>query len=215
MTAKLKVLFTLVLSGLLLAVLPVTWLYGADDDHAHSSDRDNMVSASVQFMLVHVEHETLERLMEESNTQTLDSIPLEKLGQCVRDKDGAQIVSQTRLSVVSLLGYPAEMNVVENAHRKAKTSEDGNAQRADRETKVSVKVEIERCDGNKLAARFVYDRSVSLEEYVMGEEAEEEEGIEQKFNISSGIVLQAGQMRIAGANLNEDMASVLIMKADF
>jgi len=212
MTTKLKALFALVLSGLLLGMLPVTWLYGADNDHAHSSNQDDMVSTAIQFMLVHIEHDTLERLMDESNTQTLDSIPLDKLGQCVRAKDGAHIVSQTRLAVVS--GYEAKMSLIENEHRDAKTPDKGNVEQAHRKIEVSVMIKIEHLGGNKLAARFVYDRSVEVEEYVMGEEAEEEEGIEQKLSLSSGILLQAGQLQIAAANLNEDMAVVLLIKAD-
>jgi hypothetical protein len=212
MTAKLKVLLTLVLCGLILGVLPVTSLYAADDHHAHSSDQDSMVSASIQFMLVHIEQDTLERLMEESKTQTLDSIPLEKIGECIRAKDGAQIVSQTRLAVVS--GYEAKMTLIETDHREAKTRDQQNVEQAHRETEVSIMIKVEHRDGNKLAARFVYDRSVSSEEYVMGEEAEEEEAIEQKFDLSSGILLQAGQMHIAGASLNQDRAAVLLIKAD-
>ena len=205
-------MLALVLSGLLLGMLPVTWLYGADNDHAHSSNQEEMVSAAIQFMLVHIERDTLERLMDESNTQTLDSIPLDKLGQCVRAKDGAHIVSQTRLTVVS--GYEAKMTIIENGHREAKTPDEGNAEQARRETGVSVAIKIELRDKNKLAARFTYDRSVDVEEYVMGEEAEEEEGMKQKFSLSSGILLQAGQLHIAGANRNEDMAAVLLIKAD-
>ncbi len=60
---------------------------------------------------------------------------------------------------------------------------------------------MEHLDANRLAARFVYDRSVALEECVMGEKSEEEEGIDQKFDITTGIVLQAGQMHITGASL--------------
>ena len=48
----------------------------------------------------------------------------------------------------------------------------------------------------------------------MGENEEDEESIEQEFELSSSINLHSGQAAIAGANLDEDMAALLIMKAD-
>jgi len=212
MAMKMRALSILVLCGLLLGSYPVTWLYGADDDQGHFSDRDNLMSASIQFILVQIERERLDQLMDELNVETLDLIPLEKIGQCVRDKDGAQIVSQTRLAVVS--GHEAKMTVIENDHREAKNSEEENVEQSHRDTEVSVAIKVEHRDGNKLATRFVYDRSVDVEESFMGETAEEEEGIEQRFSLSSGIVLQAGQMHVAGVHLNEDMATLLLIKAE-
>lgn len=213
MTVKLRILFVLVLSGLLLGALPVTWLYGADDDHAHSSDQDDRVSASVQFILVHVERDKMEQLMDESNVQTLESIPLEKIGQCIRTKDGARIASQTRLTVVS--GFEAKITVVENGEHEKKKADQDNVDQAEREADVTIALEVERIDAHRLAARFAYDRSVLAEEYVMNGNAEEREAMEQRFSLSSGVVIQAGQAHVAGASLNEDMAVVLLIKADF
>jgi len=212
MDTKLKALFILVLSGLLLGILPVTWLYSADDNQPHSSNQDNIASASIQFILIYIESETLEELMDESNVLTLDSIPLEKLGQRINAEDGAEIVSQTKLTVIN--GYEAEMTVVENEKRKAKNPEEGKGERAQREAEMSVWIAAEIHDENQLAARFKYKRSVAEETSSMGKNKEEEEGKEQKFELSSSIVLHTGQAGIAGANLNEDMAALLIMKAD-
>ncbi len=212
MDTKLKALFILVLSVLLLGILPVTWLYSADDNQPHSSNQDNIASASIQFILVYIESETLEELMDESNVLTLDSIPLEKLGQRINAEDGAEIVSQTKLTVIN--GYEAEMTVVENEKRKAKNPDEGNGEKAQREAEMSVWIEAEIHDENQLAARFKYKRSVAEETSSMGKNKEEEEGKEQKFELSSSIVLHTGQAGIAGANLNEDMAALLIMKAD-
>jgi len=38
--------------------------------------------------------------------------------------------------------------------------------------------------------------------------------MEQTFSLSSGIVLQAKRMQIAGVNLHEGTAAVLMIKAD-
>ncbi|MCP4450045.1 MAG: hypothetical protein GY809_01175 [Planctomycetes bacterium] len=212
MTAKLKVIFMLALSGLLLGALPVTWLYGANDEQADPSHQDEMASVSVQFMLVQIERDTLERLMNEANTPTLDSIPLERIGRCVREKDGAEIVSQTRLAVVS--GFEAKMIVADNEHNLAKHPPEEDSENAHRETEVSIVMKIERRDGHRLAARFAYDRTVTMEAYVQDPKEEQEEGIERKFSLSSGIVLHAGRMHLVGASLSEDMATLLLMKAE-
>ncbi len=212
MDTKLKALFILVLLGLLLGISPVTRLYSADDNQTKSSNQDNLAHASIQFILVYIESETLEELMDESNVLTLDSIPLEKIGQRINAEDGAKIVSQTKLTVIN--GYEAEMTVVENEKRKAKNPDEGNGEQVQREAEIIVKIEAEIHDENQLVAYFAYKRSVVEVAYSVGENEEEEEGTEQKFELSSSIVLHTGQAGIAGANLNEDMAALLIMKAD-
>ncbi len=214
MGTKLKALFILVLFGLLLGISPVTRLYSANDNHTHSSNQHNIANASIQFILVYIESETLEELMDESNVLTLDSIPLEKIGLRIKAENGAEIVSQTKLTVI--VGYEAEMTVVENEKRKAKNPDEGNGEQAQREAEMSVWITAEIHDENQLLVRFTYKRNVVEDVYSMGnnEEEEEEESIEQKFELSSSILLHSGQAGIAGANLNEDMAALLIMKAD-
>lgn len=212
MGKKLKALFILVLSGLLLGISPVTRLYSANENHNHSSDQDNIANASIQFILVYIESETLEELMDESSVPTLDSIPLEKIGRLINSEDGAEIVSQTKLTVIN--GYEAEMTVVENEKRKAKNPDEGNGVQAESEAEIFVRIEAEIHDENRLVAYFAYRRSVVEEAYSMGENEEEEESVEQEFELSSSIVLHAGQAGIAGANLNKDMAALLFMKAE-
>jgi hypothetical protein len=212
MNGKLKTLLLLVLSGLLLGISPGTRLYSADDEPAGSRHHDHIESAAVQFMLVHIEREILEEITEESNALTLDSISLEKIGQCIHDEEGAEIISQTKLMVLN--GHEAEITVIENERHKAKNPEEGDGEQEQREVEVSIRIEPEIHDGNTLAAAFVYKRSVVEEGFFSGEEAEEEEGNEQKFEVSSGVVLHTGQACIAGANLNEGIAKLLIIKVD-
>jgi len=211
MKGKLKTLILLGLSGLLLGISPGTRLYSADDDPAGPSGPDHIESASVQFILVRIERETLQEHMDDSDVPVLDAISLEIIGRCMQEEGGAEIISQTKLTAVS--GIEAEMAVVEHEKRKAKNEEETGEQ-AQREAEVSVWLEAEILEGNKLAARFTYKRNMSEEGFFSGDEAEEEESIEQKFEISSGIVLQAGQACIAGANLDEGIAKLLIIKAD-
>ncbi|MFC1636792.1 hypothetical protein ACFL5Z_18350 [Planctomycetota bacterium] len=212
MNGKLKTLLLLVLSGLLLGISPGTRLYSANDEPAGPHHHGHIESAAVQFLLVHVEREMLEEHLDESNILTLDSISLETIDECIHAEDGAEIISQMKLTVVNEV--EAEMTIVENEKRKAKNSDEENNEQDQREAEVFVWLEPEILDGNKLAAQFTYKRSVAEEGFFAGEEAEEEEGIEHKFEISSGIVLQAGQACIVGANLNEGMAKLLIMKTD-
>lgn len=211
MNTKLKVLFILVLSGLLLGISPVTRLYSADDNQTNSSNQDNIANASIQFILVYIESETLEKLMDESNVLTLESIPLEKIGQRINAENGIEIVSQAKITVRD--DYEAEMTVVENEKRKAKNPDEENGEQVQREAEILVRIEADIRDENQLVAYFAYKRNVVEEAYSMGEN-EEEESIEQKFELSSSINLHMGQAAVAGANLNEDMAALLIMKAD-
>jgi len=211
MNRKLKVSLIVVLSGLLLGVLPLTWLYGADEHHAKPSDYAHSANVSIQFVLVHIERERLEELMGELEVQTMDSIPLEQIGQCVRAKDGAEIVSQTIITTVA--GYEAGITLLENGNHRAKTPDTGSVVEGQRETKLSIKAKVELSDNHGLAVRFSYDRSIFEEALNMEAKGEEEEGVKQQFNLSSGMMLQPGKMHVAGANLNEDGAAVLMMKA--
>jgi len=212
MNRRLKALLLLALCGILLGLSPGTRLYSADDGSADSYDDNDIEGASIQFILVHVEREILEELMDESNVVTLDSIPLERIGQSILAEDGAAIVSQTKLTVID--EHEAEMTVTENERRKTKNADEAMGEKSQREAEVFVLIEPEIHDGKTLIAEFTYKRSVVEEGFHTGEEMEEEEGIEQKFEISSGVVLHAGQACIAGANLNGDMATLLIVKAD-
>ena len=99
-TNRLKVLLFVVLSGVLLGPGSETRLYGADDEPAELSEHDRIENASVQFILVRVERETLEEHAGESSVLTLDSISLKTIGQCIHDEEGADIISQTKLTIV-------------------------------------------------------------------------------------------------------------------
>jgi hypothetical protein len=212
MKGKRKTLLLLVLSGLLLGISPGTRLYSADDEPECSSNHDHATSVSIQFLLVHVEREMLKEHIDDVGVLTIDSISLETLGQCIHAEEGAEIVSQTKLTVAD--GIEAEMTVVEHERRKAKNGEEEVGEQNQREAEVAVWLEARILEGNRLAARFTYKRNVVEEGFYASDEAEEEEGSDQKFEISSGIVLHAGQACIAGANMNEEIATFLIVKAD-
>lgn len=212
MVAKVKTVSILALTGLLFGVLPVTWLYAADSDRGHSSGEDTITNTSIQFVLVQFDRERLEQLMAESKTLTLESIPMAKIGQCVRDKDGADIISQTRLTVVS--GYEAEMNTVENSNHQAKNPDKPTDEQVQREIEVSINIKVDRREGNRLAARLAYKRNVVEKSRHQQAKAEEEEEVEQRFDVSTGIVLRAGKMQLAGIQMNDDLATLLLMKAE-
>ena len=212
MNGKLKPLLLLVLSGLLLGISPGTRLYSADDEPAGLHHHDHIESAAVQFLLVHIDREMLEEQMDDSNVLTLDAISMEIIGRCIHSEEGAEIISQTKLTVVN--GREAEMTVIEHERRKTKDRKEEMGEQGQREAEVSVWLEAKMLDENRLAARFTYKRNVAEEGSFASEEAEEEEGNERKFELSSGIVLHVGQACIAGANLNEGIATLLIMKAD-
>ena len=212
MSGRIRVLLFVVLSGLLLCISPGARLSNADDEPVRPAARDAMESATIQFLLVQIERDTLEENAGESNVLTLDSISLEAVGRCIHDEEGADIVSQIKLTVAG--GHEAEMTFVENERRKEKNADEGHGEQGLREAEVFVWIKAGFHDGDRLAARFTYRRSVVEEGSYSGQKAEEAEGIEQKFEISSGIVLHAGRACIAGANMTEEIATFLIVKAD-
>jgi hypothetical protein len=212
MKEKLNVLFLVVLCGLLLGISPQTRLVYADDEPASTSHHDHIACGTIQFLLVHIERETLEEHMDESNVPILDAISIEQIGECIRHEDGAKIVSQTKLTFVE--GIEAEMTFVESERRKAKNGEEEVGEEGQQEAEVSVWLKAEIHEGDTLAAQFTYKRRVEEETHFAESESEKAEGGEQKFEISSGIVLRVEQACIAGANMNEDVATLLIMKAD-
>ena len=214
MNGKLKTLLLLVLSGLLLGISPGTRLYSADGEPADPHHHHQTTSASVQFILVHMERETLEEHMDKPNGPLLDAISLETIGRCIHDEEGAEIISQTKLTVVN--DIEAEMTAVENEKLKAKNAGEENDEQNHRKAEVFVWIKADIHDGNRLAARFNYKRKIVEEAFYASEEAVEveEEGVEQKFDISSAIVLRSGQACLVGANLNKGMVTLLIMKAD-
>ncbi|MBN2316681.1 MAG: hypothetical protein JXM79_22325 [Sedimentisphaerales bacterium] len=77
---------------------------------------------------------------------------------------------------------------------------------------VRIKTKIQ--NNEELFADFAYKRSLMEEGFYSGEKAEEEEGVEQKFEISSAIVLNSGQACIAGGTMEDHLARLLIVKAD-
>ena len=107
-----------------------------------------------------------------------------------------------------------ELTVIENERRKAKNAVDDVGEQSQRQAEVFVWIEAQIYDGDTLAVRFTYKRSVAEEGFNSADQFDEEEGREHKFEISSGIVLHAGQGCIAGANLNEGLVQLLIAKAD-
>lgn len=214
MKGKLKALLLLGLCGLLFGISPGTRLYSADDDHEHSDHHhhDHIKSASVQFILVRIELEAIREHMEGSDVPVLDSISLEAIGECIQEEDGAEIISQTKLSVLS--GHESEMTTIENERRNEKNALDDVNEQAQREVEMFVWIETEILDEDTLAARFEYKRVVVEEGSHTIEQLEEEEGVEQKFEIGSGIVLRDGKACIVGGHLAGEMATLLIMKAD-
>ena len=212
MNKKLNALFVLVLSGLLLGIAPQTRLVRANDEPDDARSRDHIASATIQFLLVHVERDMLDEHMDESDVPILDAISLEEIGRCIRAGEGAEIISQTKLTILD--GHEAEMTVVENERRKEKNGDEEIGEEGQREAEVSVWIGPKRLDGDTLIAEFVYKRTVVEENHFVEQETEEEEGTEQKFEIASGIVLGTGQACIAGANMNEDVAALVIIKAD-
>ena len=48
----------------------------------------------------------------------------------------------------------------------------------------------------------------------MQDNVEKEEGAEQTFDLSSGIVLRTGQVQAAGVQLGDDLASLLLIRAE-
>ena len=207
------------LKGLIIAISVIMLIYFVPSantlvaEHAENEDQEQFAGAtiSVEASLVTVELEVLEEITGQLNIKTLNSISLDKIMQCIREDEGGEVISIVKLAVAN--ESAAEMNTEENAEEKRKIPDEDRGEREERESHVSFRVIPKIIDMNRIAVSFDFKQLASEGALSSESEAEEQEGIVTKFEVSSELVLRPGQPRIVGAT-KKDEAIFLIMGVD-
>lgn len=165
---------------------------------------------SVEASLVAVDFEVLEEIIDKADINSLNSIPLEKIKQCVRG-DGGELVSNVKLAVRNETS--GEMSREDSSVTKKKVSNEDVSEREQRESHVSFRAVPSIIDTTRIAVSFNFKQIESEGTEFSKSEGEEQEEQNIVFEISSEVVLRPGQPRIVGA-ARKNEAMFLIMGVD-
>ncbi len=187
MAKKLKGLIAIVSVGMLIYLVSSANTSVAEDAEIDAQERFAGATISVEASVVIVELEALEEIAGESDTQTLNSIPLDKIMRCIREDEGGEMVSAVKLTVGNK--SVAEMNTEENEEEKRKHSEDEAGERKNSETYISFRVTPCIIDVDKIAVSFDFKQIASESTLFSERKAEEQQDRVTKFEVSSELVL--------------------------
>ncbi len=211
MTRKLKGLIAIVSVGMLIYFVSSANISVAEDAEIDVQEQFTGATISVEASLVTVELEALEEITDQLDITTLNSIPLDKIMQCIREDEGGEVISIVKLAVGN--ESVAEMNTEENVEEIRKISDEESGARNKRENHVSFRVNPKIIDMNRIAVSFDFKQIASESALISESEVEEQEEIVTKFEVSSEVVLRPGQPRIVGATKNDEVI-FLIMGVD-
>ncbi|MHC4534185.1 MAG: hypothetical protein ACYS6K_09545 [Planctomycetota bacterium] len=210
MTKKLKDLIGIVSVVMLIYFVSSGKTLVAEDAENNAQEQFTGATISVEASLVAVELEVWEEISGEPDIESLNSMPLEKIMQCVHEVEG-EVISIVKLAVVN--ESAAEMSTEENVEQKRKIPDEERGEHEERESHVSFRVIPKIIDMNRIAVSFDFKQIASKGVLASESEAEEQEGIVTKFELSSELVLRPGQPRIVGAT-KKDEAIFLIIGVD-
>jgi len=210
MARKLKGLIGIV--SVVMLIYFVSWgnTLVAEDGENNAQERFAGAMVSVEASVVAVEFEALEEIIGEPAIKSLNSIPLGKIMQLVREVEG-EVISITKLAVRN--NSAGEISREENANEQRKVSNDDVREQEGGENRVSFRVVPEIIDMDKIAVNFDLKQIVSENIFSSERGAEEQEDRVIQFEVSSEVVLRPGQPRIVGAT-KKDEAIILIMEVD-
>jgi hypothetical protein len=160
---------------------------------------------------VTVELDVVEEITGQLNIKTLNSIPLDKIMQSIRQDEGGEVISIVKLAVAN--ESAAEMNTEENVEKKRKISDEDFSEHKERESHVSFRVIPKIIDMNRIAVSFDFKQIASESALTSVSEEEEQQDRVIQFEVSSELVLRPGKPRIVGAT-KKDQAIFLIMGVD-
>ncbi|MCP4610165.1 MAG: hypothetical protein GY845_15760 [Planctomycetes bacterium] len=182
----------------------------AEDGENNAQERFVGAMVSVEASVVAVEFEELKEIIGEPDIKSLNSIPLGKIMQCVREDEG-EVISISKLAVRN--ESAAEINTEESELAKRKIYEDKASEHENREINISFRATPHIISVEKIAVSFDFKQLASENTLASEREAEEQEERLMQFEVSSEVVLRPGQPRIVGAT-KKDEAIFLIMEVD-
>ena len=182
----------------------------AEDGEIDAHERFAGATVSVEASVVRVGPKALEEITGEPDFQNLNSIPLDKIMRSIREDEGGEIVSISKLAVGNECA--GEINTEESEVVKIKYSEKEVSEHQNAETHISFRVTPRIINMDKIAVSFDF-KQIGSESIFSEREAEEQQDRVTQFEVSSEVVLRPGQPRIVGAT-KKDEAIFLIMEVD-
>ena len=211
MTGKLKGIIVIVSLGMLIYLVSSADFLVAEDSENEAREQFAGAMISVEASIVIVEPEVLEEITDDLNIQNLNSIPLEKIMQIIREDEGGEMISAIKLAVGN--NSEAEMNSEDNVEEKRKIFKEETGEQERRESVFSFRITPEIIDLDKIAVNYRFQQTVQEIILSSTSEAEEEKNIVRNFEVSSEVILRPGQPRIVGAT-KKDEVIFLIMGVD-
>lgn len=182
----------------------------AEDGENKAQEMFAGATVSVEASVVAVEFDALEEIMGEPEIKSLNSIPLGKIMQCVREDKG-EVITVCKLAVGN--NAEGEISREESANENRKVSNDDVREQEEMENRVSFRVAPVIIEAGKIAVSFDLKQIASENTSASERGAEEQRDGLIQFEVSSKVVLRPGQPRIVGAT-KKDEAIFLIMEVD-
>jgi hypothetical protein len=162
--------------------------------------------------VVRVRLEALENISGEPVGLTLSSISIDRIMQCIREEEGGEMVSAVKLAVRN--ESVAEITEEESRKEKTKNSGEQTGEHAEIKTVTTFAAEAFVKGEEKIVAKLDFKHIVTESTSAASNDAEEMRDIVRSLDVSSTVVLRAGQSRVIGATKNEGEAALLIVQAD-
>ncbi|MGD8501482.1 MAG: hypothetical protein PVJ86_12590, partial [Phycisphaerales bacterium] len=178
----LKALVVIVSVAVLVYLVSSADISGAEDAEAAGQGQFADVTVSLEARVVVVELDALQETAGESDDQTLNTIPADKILQSIREGDGGEVVSAVKLAVGN--DSLAEMTTEEGGREKVKNAGDETGMNSDRETHVSFLAEATVNDTDTIVVKFDFTQVVSESTSSASSDAGEEHDIVRKFEVS-------------------------------
>ena len=211
MSGKIKGLIIIVSLGVLIYLVSSGNALVAEDTENGAEEEFAGATISVEASLVAVEFEVLEEIVDELDINTLSSIPLEKIMQCVCEDEGGELISIVQLAVRNMSS--GQMSREERVKEQKKVSDEDVSEQEEGENHISFSVVPEIININRIAVSFNFKQIFSEGSLMSASDVEEQEERDVVVEISSEVVLRPGQKRIVSAT-KRDAAFFLIMSVD-
>ncbi len=202
-----------VVSILLLIGLVASSPYSRAEDRGESAaERFKFAVIAVEASVVRVELDALREVMGDGAHRSLLSVPPNKVWQCIRDEHAGELVAGSQLLVAN--GQAGELNSESGERHKQKARETGEFDSREIQVSLETKAEIISVERIALEINFKFKQTTVEEAAAADSQAEEEHAEESRLEVTSALVLPAGQARIISAKSNGHIATFLIVTAD-
>lgn len=212
MAGKLKATIVIASVAVLIYVVSSAGISAAEDTETAAQGRFVDATISVEASVIRVGLEALEKISDEPLGRTLSSIPIDRIMQCIREEEGGEVVSAVKLAVRN--ESVAEIVIEESGKEKTKNSGEQTGEHADIKTVTTFAAEAFVKGEEKIVVKLEFKHIVTKSTSSASSDAEEMRDIVRSFEVSSALVLRAGQPRVVGATKNEGEAAFLIVHAD-